>query len=490
MYSLTDKKAAIGIHNTDNISYSGGASMPNTASVGTVWFGHTGIQGYAPDSSYGTFTTGDIIGAKLDMDSKTIQYTKNGVAQGTVNFSSAGFDNVIACGLGGSNTQTTIANFGSDSSFAGTKTPQGNQDANGIGDFYYAPPTGFLALCTANLPDVDVIPSENFNTVLYSGNGSSGHAITGVGFQPDFTWIKGRDVAYDHKLWDAVRGSGIRLETNTTAAEVTSAGLTSFDSDGFTVENNPVNNGSYVYVAWNWKAGGSASSNTNGSITSSVSANPSAGFSIVSYSGSGVVSTVGHGLASAPEMLIVKERTSVDNWFVYHASNTSAPETENLRLNLTNATADSLTYWNDTLPSSSVFTLGTTSGVNGSSDTYIAYAFHSVDSYSKVGSFIGNGNADGPFVNCGFKPKFVMLKRSSEVGAWFMFDTERSTYNVMDDKLEANSSGAEDADSSWNIDFLSNGFKLRSPHIYMNSSGNTHIFLAFAESPFKHSNAR
>ena len=391
-------------------------------------------------------------------------------------------------------TNTGVINFGQDSSFAGAKTPQGNADSGGIGDFYYAPSSGFLALCTSNLPSVDVIPSEHFNTVLYTGNQAANVAVTGVGFQPDLVWGKNRSSASNHWLFDSVRGINKMLQSDQTTAEETQSGVRAFNSFGFTlgtwIGSTKTNDS---YVAWNWKAGGSAVSNTNGSITSIVSANPSAGFSIVSYTGNQTSgATVGHGLSQPAEMLILKNRDSASfSWPVYHAKNTSAPATDYLYLNETQATSDQIKFWNDTAPTSTVFSLGDSSTPNANGAAYIAYAFHSVDGYSKVGSFIGNGSETaGPFVYCGFKPKFVLVRRATDVGSWFLFDTERSPYNVMNAKLSAENSGAEESDTSWNIDFLSNGFKLRSPHVYMNSGSNTHVFLAFAESPFKHSNAR
>ena len=285
------------------------------------------------------------------------------------------------------------------------KPHKATHDSNGIGDFYYAPPAGFLALCTSNLPSVDVIPSEHFNTVLYTGNGST--QSIAVGFQPDFTWIKSRSAAENNSLFDSVRGISEYLFSNSTSEELlfNGNGLTSFDSDGFEVTGGSgyaVNTSSATYAAWNWKAGGSAVSNTNGSITSSVSANPAAGFSIVSYTGTGANATVGHGLTlAAPEMVIVKSRDTANSWNTWHEA---LPATNYVVLNSTQAAQAYAPLWNSTAPTSSVFSLGTDQGGNKSSDAFIAYAFHSVDGYSKVGSYTGNGSTDGPFVHCGFRP--------------------------------------------------------------------------------------
>ena len=387
-----------------------------------------------------------------------------------------------------------VANFGQDSSFKGIKTAQNNQDANGIGDFYYAPPTGFLALCTANLPDVDVIPSENFNTVTWTGNGSARSITTGV--DTDLVWTKARNQTYDHNLFDSVRGALKKLSSNSTSAESSMTNsVTAFNTDGFTLgDTAQVNLNGGTFVAWNWKAGGTAVSNTNGTITSSVSANPSAGFSIVSYTGSGSAGTVGTGLSQRADLIITKGRSNSGNWATWHKDLTGAFDSNGgyAYLNSTGAAATTTVFYDGTGFTSSVFKWrGGNENVNQSSRTYLSYCFHSVDGYSRVGSFIGNGSETaGPFVYCGFKPKFLLVKRATDVGSWFLFDTERSPHNVMNAKLSAENSGAEESDTSWNIDFLSNGFKLRSPHVYMNSGSNTHIFIAFAENPFKHTNAR
>ena len=399
-------------------------------------------------------------------------------------------------------TTAGIANFGQDSSFAGNKTPQGNQDSNGIGDFYYQPPSGFLSLCTKSLPSVDVIPSEHFNPVLWTGNGTDGRDITNIGFTPDFVWIKSRSLGSSHLLNDTVRGANKSLFSEGTTAETPNNGggyLDAFVTDGFSVTSGgsgdaAVNDNGATYVAWNWKAGGTAVSNTNGTITSSVSANPSAGFSIVSYTGSGSAGTVGTGLSQRADLIITKGRSNSGNWATWHKDLTGAFASNGgyAYLNSTGAAAATTVFYDGTGFTSSVFKWrGGNENVNQSSRTYISYCFHSVDGYSRVGSFVGNGSETaGPFVHCGFKPKFLLVKRATDVGSWFLFDTERSPHNVMNAKFSAENSGAEESDTSWNIDFLSNGFKLRSPHVYMNSGSNTHIFIAFAETPFKHSNSR
>lgn len=394
-------------------------------------------------------------------------------------------------------SSTALANFGQDSSFAGNKTAQGNTDDNGQGDFYYTPPSGFLALNTANLPAPaidpaeDDVPADYFNTVLYTGTGAA-LSVTGVGFQPDWTWIKGRSGATDHALYDAVRGVQEQLESNQTSAETTEAtGLTAFGADGFSVGAlAQLNTSTATYVAWNWLAGNGTASNTDGTITSTVSVNQKAGFSIVSYTGTGANATVGHGLGAAPSMVIVKNRDQADAWQVYHGANTANPETDYLVLNTTAATADAADRWNDTLPTSSVFSLGNGATVNTSSEDYIAYCFAEVEGFSKFGSYTGNGSADGPFVYCGFRPAFVMVKRTDSTGNWVIEDAAREPYNDgLRNSLYADLSNAEDNDA-FPTDFLSNGFKHRNSGTAVNTSGGTYIFAAFAESPFKYSNAR
>ena len=465
--------------------------------TGYLYFGYNGTKyNNGTSTAYGTaYTVGDIIGVAFNSSTGNLVFYKNNVSQGTAYTvpTSVVYAPVLTDGSS-SLTETYIANFGQDSSFAGAKTPQGNQDANGIGDFYYAPPTGFLALCTKSLPSVDVIPSENFNTVLYTGNGAS-RSITGVGFQPDFTWIKGRSVASNHHLVDSVRGATISLRSNATNAELTSStgDVRSFDSDGFSLgasQNNDTNTNAYTLAAWNWKAGGSAVSNTNGTITSSVSANPSAGFSIVSYTGTGANATVGHSLSQKPELMLFKNRTTAREWQVFAESEGAG---EYGVLDSTAAFAASA-IWQNTLPTSSVFSIGNFSGVNTNAENYIAYCFHSVDGYSKVGSYTGNGSADGTFVHCGFRPAYVMVKQSSSAGnSWMIYDTERSTFNVIENTLRANTSDAENTSTGsggYGVDTVSNGFKVRTTWGGVNASGSTYIFLAFAESPFKHTNAR
>lgn len=478
----------------------------NAEGIGYYDQGYTYASGANVTTGLTTFTNGDLIQVALNLDDSQISFYKANTLIKTENLpSSTGEDFGIAVTGYGSGSGA-IVNFGQDSSFAGNETAQGNTDANGKGDFYYSPPSGFLALCSANLPDPAIDPAQDeesadyFNTVLYTGNGST-QSITGVGHQPDFVWTKQRNASANHRLFDSVRGAGKNLISNLTSGEGTDANtLTSFDSDGFSLGNSTqVNDSGDTYVAWNWLAGGSASSNTDGTITSSVSANTKAGFSIVGWTSPGGGSnTIGHGLNSAPEFIITKTRTAsiAYNWNSYHiGTDSSAPEDYAMALNTTAARASSSTAWDSTAPTSSVFSVNSTATVGASGDAMIAYCFHSVDGYSKVGSYTGNGSSDGPFVYTGFRPAFLLMKRTNATSNWYTWDAKRDVDNGIRLYIRPNLSNAEGGTSSGQqyFDFVSNGFKIVANSSAFgdgNTSGATHIYLAFAEQPFKYSNAR
>jgi hypothetical protein len=322
-------------------------------------------------------------------------------------------------------------------------------------------------------------PTDYFNTKLYTGNGTDDHAITGVGFQPDWVWIKDRDSAYNHGLFDVIRGATKILSSNATSAEATTEGVKSFDSDGFTLGTGAFqNNNNDDFASWNWLAGGTASSNTDGSITTQVSANTTAGFSVLTYTGNGTAgATIGHGLNQAPEAFISKVRNQTNQW---HCGFAPLGWTKQIHIDTTGA-ATSSTIFNNTAPDSSVVTLGSSSGTNWSGNTFVAYCFHSVKGYSKIGSYTGNGSTDGTFVYTGFKPAFVLIKANA-VADWYLIDNKRATYNVMEASLKANTSDAEST-TIQDMDFLSNGFKPRSTSGSTNGSGTTYIYMAFAENP-------
>jgi len=329
-------------------------------------------------------------------------------------------------------------------------------------------------------------PSAYFHTRLYSGNNSgSGLAVTNNAnsgnFQPDWVWIKRRDSSGSHGLHDSNRGSTKRLKSDANEAEDTNSNiLASFDSNGFTIGDNSGNyNASGTYVGWQWKAnGGTTSSNTDGSITSTVQANTTAGFSIVTYTGTGSASTVGHGLGVAPKMLIVKERDNANDWKVYHHS---IGNDKTVRLDTTDAQTSDTTTFNSTTPTSSVFSVNS-NATNRNGGGIVAYCFAEIEGYSKFGSYTGNGSSDGPFVYTGFRPAWLMIKRTDSANTWYIWDNKRNTFNVCNKELRANTTDAETTTDK--LDFLSNGFKIRATFSSLNASGGTYIYLTFAEHPF------
>ena len=358
--------------------------------------------------------------------------------------------------------------------------------------FAYTPPSGFKSLNTYNLP-APTIPNgaTQFAVSLWSGNNSTQsitNTVNGKSFQPDLVWLKQRSpTGTGHILEDSVRGALQYLGSESTAAESTIAGtVTAFNSNGFSIGSQAGTNATgSTYVGWQWKAGGTAVTNTSGSITSSVSANPSAGFSIVTYTGTGANATVGHGLGVAPKMVIVKNRSTSTDWGVWQ---TALAGTEYLILNNTNAKGTGATIWNSTVPTSSVISVGTNIAINASGNNHVAYCFSEIAGHSKFGSYTGNGSTDGPFVYLGFRPRWLLLKLSSNIDAWLVIDSSRQTYNVMGPYLSPNSSAAE-ATTSF-IDFTANGFKIRGTGSSYNTSSGTIIYAAFAESPFNYSLAR
>ena len=595
-------------------------------------------------SRVGTYSAGDILQIALDLENNALYFGKNGTwensatateiangtvtnafASGTTLIPNAGADGdghayFFYCNPHPSGSNITW-NFGQDSSFAGLETAQGNSDSgDGTTDFYYTPPTGFLACNSVNLLDTTISPNQDtqaedhFNTVLYTGNGTS-QSITGVGFQPDWVWFKSRD---DGSLWhyllDSSRGGTKRLYTNGTGAESTNANaIQSFDSDGFSVGSaSNINASSDPIVAWNWKAGGSTpsktykvvvvsdsgnkyrfrnsadsatfaqsavtldlqeggtyvfdwsdstaqghpirfsttsdgthgsgseyttgvvkddsaykttitvagsaptlyyycanhsgmggqintntthgSTNFDGSILSVEQSNTTAGFSIVTYTGNLTAgATYGHGLGTAPDIVITKIRSATGKWIFL----TTAEPTKYNYLNQTSAfTTLNLDdrFGNNTsviLPSSTVVTIGTNLDVNTSGATYISYCFSEIEGYSKFGSYTGNGSTDGTYIHLGFRASWIMIKRTNGTGQWFIMDNKRIGYNGANYRLLADASSVEYTGTSSNIvDFLSNGFKCRTTSSNTNGSSDTYIYMAFAEQPFKFSNAR
>ena len=333
-------------------------------------------------------------------------------------------------------------------------------------------------------------PTDYFNTVLYTGNNTA-RTITGLDFQPDWIWGKGRSEASDHTATDSVRGNTKVLTPNDNSGEgTTSTYVTSFNSNGFSLGNdNGMNKNNVTYASWNWKAGTSftndASGTGIGSIDSAGSVNTDAGFSIISYTGTASAATVAHGLGAVPKMIIVKTRGSSGDWSVYHSS---LGNTKNLKLNTTAAEQTSASYWNNTTPTSSVFTINDEGNVNGSSVAMIAYCFAEKQGYSKFGNYAPNGNADGNFIYTGMSPAFVMIKNTNTTRDWVMYDNKRPIPNSASKVLEANTSDAEST-LDLDIDLLSNGFKLRGAAGNINTSdGVNYIYMAFAENPLVASN--
>jgi hypothetical protein len=325
-------------------------------------------------------------------------------------------------------------------------------------------------------------PSDYFNINLYTGNGGT-NAVTGVGFQPDWVWVKDRTSVNSHGTFDIIRGATNDLSTDLTNGTLTNANyLQSFDSDGFTLGSEGVfNTNTNNYVNWNWLADNTTgSSNTDGSTTSTVSANTTSGFSIVTYTGTGSLATVGHGLGSAPKMVIAKNKGSTSNWDCYHIGLSGA--NYRIQLNSTGAQSISGGSWGSTAPTNSVFTVQDDTATNVSGNTYVAYCFAEKKGFSKFGSYTGNGSTDGTFVYTGFKPAFVMIKSSSSVTQWSIVDSARAPFNQANKVLYPNLSNAEVTSFDFR-DYLSNGFKLRTSDSQINASGQTFIYMAFAESP-------
>jgi hypothetical protein len=426
----------------------------------------------ASASAYGsTWTGSDVIGIAFDADNGTLTFYKNNVSQGTAFTGLTSGPYFPATGIYG--TATSYINFGQRA-------------------FAYTAPSGFKALNTANLPAPLVTkPSDVMDVALYTGNGST-QTISGLGFSPDLVWIKNRAAADNHKLTDIVRGATEELESNTDDAEATNAdGLTQFNADGFDLgDDDEYNTSSEAYVAWAWDAGTSTVTNTDGSISSQVRANASAGFSVVTYTGNATAgATVGHGLGVAPSFVICKTRqtAAANEWTIYHQS---LGNTKSLYFTTAAASGSDAGFWNNTSPTSTVVTLGNYDVVNASGISLIMYAWAPVAGYSSFGSYTGNGSADGPFVYTGFRPRWILFKESSASGnSWFIYDSVRGAYNVVTQRLVPDASLAELTNFN-TLDMLSNGWKVRDSNSAWNASGATYIYAAFAEHPFQYARAR
>ena len=451
--------------------------------AGKGWWGINGVWGNsgsgagdpANDSNPNlTWTVADYADHKFPI---TLNWTQSGYTNGEITF-----------------------NAGQDSTFSGAITAGGNADENGFGDFKYSVPAGFLALCSGNLPisdDIDPaqtsddIAQKQFNCVTYTGNTNT-NAISNLNFQPDLVWVRSRNQARNSYMADSSRGTNKTLSCTLNEEERTEANLTSFDADGFTLSDHynyrqNWNESGYTYVAWCWRcAGGTTASNTSGDINSTTQTNTKSGFSIVTYTGNGsVAQSIGHGLSSgAPELIFVKNRTSNDDWAVYHHSLGNAAH---LLLN-TNATqTTSSAYWGSFTPTTSLFKVGSDHKLNAHSEEYVAYLWHGVEGYSKFGSFEGNSNNDGPFIYTGFRPRMLWIKEVDTADDWVVYDTARSTSNPVQKVVRYESSAAEFDDSGRAIDVLSNGFKIRTSNNTINQS-NTFVYGCFGDVSFKYNN--
>jgi hypothetical protein len=439
---------------------SGGSRQAyNVPSTGTSW----------------SVASGDVIGQALDATTGNFSLYKNGTLVETWNAS----------------VNTALSSFAFASSYANGESYSYNFGQQG---FTYTPPTGFVALNTYNLPTSTIVKGNTvMDATLYTGNGSTQTITNAAPFKPDLVWIKNRSNAFSHCITDSVRGTNLQLASNSTGADQsTTDGLTAFNSNGFSLgagtQQYSSNTNSQTYVGWQWQAGqGTTSSNTSGSITSTVSVNASAGFSVVTYTGNGTGgATIGHGLGVAPKMIIVKNRGSVTSWLVYHSS---VGATAWLELNATDASQSNAGAWNNTAPTSSVFSVGNFGSVNESAKNLVAYCWSEVAGFSKFGSYAGNSSSDGPFIYTGFRPKYILIKNiSNGTTDWYIFDTTRSTYNVANTVLNANLSSAEL--TGGDIDILSNGFKPRASTTATNKTGDTYIYACYAENPFKNALAR
>lgn len=462
---------AVGIYRTSDTAFRNGFAYGISTSSYVYYYDGRKKTNNTLTTYGASWTTNDVIGVALDLDAGTITFYKNNVSQGTAFTGLTGsFVPEISVS---NNIVTMVCNFGQR-------------------EFTYTPPSGFVALCTANLPQPTISrPNVYMDATLYVGNVSGGITVNNeAGFSPDLVWIKDRSFTYSHGIFDTVRGATKYLSSNTSDPETTDAtSLTSFTSTGFTSGNSNITgkNASESYVAWQWDAGNSTVTNTSGSITSQVRANPTAGFSIVTYTGTGSNATVGHGLGVAPAMILVKRTSTLRDWNVYHKSIGAG----NFLILNTTAAPGAGAAWNSTDPVSSVFSIGTALATNAASETYVAYCFAEIPGYSRISTYNGNANADGPVVFTGFRPKYVMWKRTDSTGSasWWIQDGARNPYNPTGLALQGELDAIE-SDGTPTFDFVSNGFKIRTTQSGTNATNGTYVFIAFAESPFKYSNAR
>ena len=458
-----------------------------------------GSTSAAGQSSYGaTYTSDDIIGIAVDMDAPSLTFYKNNSTQGVSHTDISLQTWIPLFGSFNAGDSIIIANWGQDGTFAGEKTAQGNADGNGYGNFYYAPPSSHLALCTKNLPDPTIEkPSEHFNTVLWSGNSTNRTIDSGLD-DVDFVWLHTRVGADPHALTNTVvedQAGTYYVRSHDTSAETTSTVIYRGISGGnFEIgTDTTVNSTGRNYVAWCWKAGTNQSSTaTSGSGTNktyTAGYNADAGFSIVSYTGNGTAGhTIPHHLGAKPDLMMVKQRNGTGSWTVYIDVNLMGAE-KFMELHNNAAVQDSL-VWNDTEPTSSVFTVGNHSDTNTNDDTYLAYCWRSIEGYSKVGYYKGNGNADGPFIYTGFRPQYTIVKGIDIAEGWAVLDSARDPYNAMTHAMQIDEDQPESISVLRASDHLSNGFRITTNDSHKNTNNKYYSYMAFAETPFKYANAR
>ena len=471
------------------------------------------------DYTESAFSSGDILQVAVDADNGAIYFGKNNTFLGSSDPTSGSSKTGAGAtwtpssyaggwapsqGCQGGNGNAIYMNWGQDSTFAGARSAGGNADENGFGDFVYSPPSGYLALCSANLPISDDIdpaqtdddfPQKNFNVVTYTGN-SSTNAITGLGFKPDLFWFQRRDYTgnFNQGILDSSRGVSVGMYPDRNDADTNfTSDFNSFDNDGFTLKSGSsanINNSGSAFVAWCWRAnGGTTSTNSDGSTDSTVQANTAGGFSIITYTGNGSNRTIGHGLSKAPEFMIVKDRSNTANWIVYHKDQGAANRSQ---LNTSVAFGSSSTSFQSTDPTNSVISLGTSSGTNASSANFVCYAWHSVDGYCKVGTTTGNGSSSqGSFTYLGFRPRLIIYKRSTDSNYFYLLDTARNTINGEALKLLAPVGVSESDHGTGNkMDFYSNGFKMFTSGGGLNGSGGNYVYIAWGDVPYKYNNTR
>ena len=493
---------------------------------------YVNTNGSESNSTYATnYYANNVTGILLDMDQTTPvmyvsyngqwangsgawnqsnPYTSGGGIPIDGNFFDTSTDKAIHgyCGFwsaqAGGTEARHIYNFGQDSTFAGRTSAGGHKDSAGIGDFKYPVPDGAMALCSNNLSRLDnernttslIDPKKHFDVVTWSANSStSNRKISGLDFQPDLVWTKTRNHTYHHVWFDSNRGPSNRINADRSEAENTTNGgyLASFDHDGFTWQygggssNEWWNESGKNYVAWCWKAGGTAVANNDGDVTTQVSVNDEAGFSIVKFTfpASGDAFSIGHGLAKAPELIIMKNRSHNNNWDVFHHGNGNSPEHHRLRLN-TNDSRQDANAWNDFTPTSTIFKSRTSGNWYNANSNAIAYCWYSIPGYSAFGCYEGNGQSDGPFIYTGFRPALIIIKAYTNSGGsytWFMCDSTRGPRNNIYQRLEPNTTSSEitDASNQATVDFYSDGFKLRGTGSMLNGNTVEYVYMAWAE---------